>query len=153
MEVRDRVAEWLTEAGVEFERYGTSWRETLLHVHRDRSDCFFTLSLTFDPKDAEKGITFTEFYDYGAIGDDPGREYGYSVHAPYDALETLADAYAPDVSGSAQDRLIAAFKSLVAEDVLGDGRALEANQELVQQGFEAAGVATTTSTWSWINSD
>ncbi|MEU4291702.1 hypothetical protein AB0E63_26030 [Kribbella sp. NPDC026596] len=153
MEVRDRVADWLTEAGVEFERYGSAWRETLLKVRRAGNDCIFTLSLTFDPKEGDKGITFTEFYDYLPIGEDPGREYGYSVHAPYDALDTLANAYAPGVDGPAQDRLVGAFKSLVTQGVLADGMALEANQELVLHGFEAAGVESTTSVWSWINSD
>ena len=153
MEIRDRVAGWLTEAGVTFQQYGTAWRETLLKVHRNGNDCIFTLSLTFDPKAGDKGITFTEFYDYGPMGYDPGREYGYSVHAPYDALDTLADAYAPGTDGPAQDRLATAFKSLVTQGILGDGMTLQANQALVLQAFEAAGVEATTSVWSWVNSD
>jgi len=153
MEVRDRVAGWLTEAGVEFELYGSAWRETLLKVHRQSNDCIFTLSLTIDPEQGDKGITFTEFYDYGPRGDDPGREYGYSVHAPYDALRVLADAYAPGTEGSAQDRLVDAFKRLVTQGVLADGLALKANQEFVFRGFETAGVDATTSIWTWFNSD
>ncbi|HEY3507649.1 hypothetical protein [Kribbella sp. NPDC051137] len=152
MEVHDRVARWLTEAGVEFRSYGSAWRETLLRVHRQPGDCIFTLSLTIDPDRAAEGITFTEFYDYGPSGDDPGREYGYGVHAPYDALEALADAYNPG-DGPAQDRLISAFRDLVAAGVLGDGKALQVNQDVVLRGFEAAGVPVTTDTWVWLNSD
>ncbi|MFF0344303.1 hypothetical protein [Kribbella sp. NPDC004875] len=153
MEVRDRVAGWLTEAGMAFRSYGSAWRETLLRVHRQPNDCIFTLSLTIDPADRDKGITFTEFYDYGPSGDDPGREYGYSVHAPYDALDTLANAYAPGTQGPAQDRLVNAFKDLVATGELGDQRVLKANQETVLRGFEAAGVTATPDVWVWLNSD
>ncbi|MGW7686274.1 hypothetical protein ACWGID_36355 [Kribbella sp. NPDC054772] len=153
MEVRDRVAGWLTEAGVVFRSYGSAWRETLLRVHRQPSDCIFTLSLTIDPADRAKGITFTEFYDYGPSGDDPGREYGYSVHAPYDALDTLANAYAPGTDGPTQDRLVNAFKDLVATGQLGDQRVLKANQQAVLQGFETAGVPATPDVWVWLNSD
>ncbi|MFF0269452.1 hypothetical protein [Kribbella sp. NPDC004536] len=124
-------------------------RETLLRVHRP-NDCIFTLSLTIDPA---KDIMFTEFYDYGPSGDDPGREYGYSVHAPYDALKTLADAYAPGSEGPAKDRLIDAFKHLIASGELGDHLPLKTNQELVQRAFEAAGVMTAADTWVWHNSE
>ncbi|MEV5965783.1 hypothetical protein AB0L70_28710 [Kribbella sp. NPDC051952] len=124
-------------------------REELLRVHRMPSDCIFKLTLTID---ADR-ITFTEFYDYGPRGDDPGREYGYSVHAPYDALDQLADVYAPGTEGPAADRLVRAFNHLITEGVLGDGRGLKINQTKVFEGFEAAGVEPTTSVWSWINSD
>ncbi|TCO46996.1 hypothetical protein EV646_106235 [Kribbella antiqua] len=125
-------------------------RETLLRVQRD-DGCIFTLTLTLDPEGGERGITFTEFYDYGPLGDDPGREYGYSVHAPYDALDALADFYAKDAAGSAADRLVEALQTLVREGVLGDRLALKGNQHRVLEGFELAGVAPTTSVWSWIN--
>lgn len=152
MEVRDRVAGWLTEAGVEFERYGSAWRETLLNVYRDRTGCTFTLTLVLDPEAGDKGITFTEFYDYWPRDDDPGREYGYSVHAPYDALELLADAYAPATDGTPPERLADAFKAMVGAGVLGDGMPLKANRQRVLQDFESAGVTATTSGWSWFNS-
>ncbi|MFG1814975.1 hypothetical protein ACGFIF_14495 [Kribbella sp. NPDC049174] len=122
-------------------------RETLLRVHRDNG-CIFTLTLTLDPEGGDRGITFTEFYDYGPLGDDPGREYGYSVHAPYDAMETLADHYALDAPGSAADRLVEALRTLVQD---GDRLGLKGNQHRVLEGFEVAGVPATTSVWSWIN--
>ncbi|GAA1577257.1 hypothetical protein GCM10009804_37320 [Kribbella hippodromi] len=152
MEIRDRVAGWLTEAGVAFRSYGSAWRETLLRVHRP-NDCIFTLTLTIDPDARDKGILFTEFYDYGPSGDDPGREYGYSVHAPYAALEVLADAYAPGADGPAPERLINAFKDLVATGVLGDGMALKTNQAIVLRDFQAAGIDATPDVWVWLNSD
>ncbi|GAA2839979.1 hypothetical protein [Kribbella solani] len=152
MEIRDRVAGWLTEAGVTFRSYGSAWRETLLRVHRP-NDCIFTLTLTIDPDARAKGILFTEFYDYGPSGDDPGREYGYSVHAPYADLDVLADAYAPGTAGPAPERLIGAFKDLVAAGVLGDGMALKANQAVVLRDFRAAGVDATPDVWVWLNSD
>jgi hypothetical protein len=156
MEVRDRVADWLSEAGVEFKRYGTArtaWSETLLSVHRADRGCIFTLTLVLDPEAGDKGITFTEFYDYGPRGDDPGREYGYSVHALYDALGVLADAYAPGTDGTPAERLAGAFKAMVQAGVLGDDMPLKANRQRVSQGFAAAGVSATTSSWSWFNSD
>ena len=125
-------------------------RETLLEVHRDNG-CIFTLTLILDPEGGDKGVTFTEFYDYGPLGDDPGREYGYSVHAPYDALDTLADFYARDVDGTAADRLAEALRTLVREGVLGDRLGIKGNQRRVLEGFEVAGVPATTSVWSWIN--
>ncbi|HZX07782.1 hypothetical protein, partial [Kribbella sp.] len=152
MKVRDRVAGWLTEAGVEFRSYGSAWRETLLRVHRP-NDCIFTLSLTLDPDARDKGITFTEFYDYGPSGDDPGREYGYSVQAPYAALDVLADTYAPGMTGTARERLIGAFRDLVAKGVLGDGKALQANRDLVLRDFTAAGVEAVEDVWVWFNSE
>jgi hypothetical protein len=122
-------------------------RETLLRVHRENG-CIFTLTLLLDPEGGDRGITFTEFYDYGPASDDPGREYGYSVHAPYDALETLADHYAPDADGTPADRLVEALKVVVQD---GDRLGLKGSQRRVLEGFEVAGVPATTSVWSWIN--
>jgi hypothetical protein len=153
MQVRDRVAGWLAEAGVVYRSYGSAWRETLLRVYRQPNDCTFTLSLTIDPEGGDKGIVFSEFYEYLPRGDDPGREYAYGVQAPYDALEALANAYAPGTDGPPQDRLVSAFKSLVATGELGDGMALKANRELVLRSFEAAGVPATPDVWVWHNSD
>jgi hypothetical protein len=122
-------------------------RETLLRVHRP-DGCLFTLTLILDPEGGERGITFTEFYDYGPLGDDPGREYGYSVHAPYDALDTLADHYAPDAKGTPADRLVEALRTALHD---GDRLGLKGCQRRVLEGFQVAGVAATTSVWSWIN--
>jgi hypothetical protein len=122
-------------------------RETLLRVHRDNG-CIFTLTLILDPEGGEHGVTFTEFYDYLPSGDDPGREYGYSVHAPYDALDILADYYARDAPGSAADRLTEALRTLLQD---GDRLGLKGSQRRVLEGFQVAGVAATTSVWSWIH--
>jgi hypothetical protein len=122
-------------------------RETLLRVHRDNG-CTFTLTLILDPDGGDRGITFTEFYDYGPSGDDPGREYGYSVHAPYDALDVLANHYAPDAAGPADDRLVDALRTALHD---GDRLGLKGNQRRVFEGFQVAGVEPTTSVWSWIN--
>ncbi|TDD16270.1 hypothetical protein E1218_30095 [Kribbella turkmenica] len=122
-------------------------RETLLRVRRENS-CVFTLTLILDPDGGERGITFTEFYDYGPLGDDPGREYGYSVHAPYDTLDALANHYAPDAPGPAADRLAEGLRTALHD---GDRLGLKGSQHRVLEGFELAGVPATTSIWSWIN--
>ncbi|MFK4087713.1 hypothetical protein ACI2LF_26620 [Kribbella sp. NPDC020789] len=137
---------------MEIEEYGSQWRATLLRVHRE-SDCIFKLILVIDPERGSEGIVFTEFYDYGPLGDDPGREYGYSVQAPYAVLDVLADAYSPGIAGPARERLAGGLATLVDEGVLGDGMALKVNQAKVLAGFQAAGVPVTTSTWFWMNSD
>ncbi|WP_405056254.1 hypothetical protein OG474_26370 [Kribbella sp. NBC_01505] len=136
---------------MEIEEYGSQWRATLLRVHRE-SDCIFKLTLLVDPERGAEGIVFTEFYDYGPLGDDPGREYGYSVQAPYAVLDVLADAYSPGIAGPARQRLAGGLATLVDEGVLGDGLALKGNQEKVLAGFQAAGVPAKTSTWFWMNS-
>jgi hypothetical protein len=137
---------------VKIEQYGSQWQATLLRVHRE-SDCIFKLTLTIDPERGAKGIVFTEFYDYGPLGDDPGREYGYSVLAPYADLDVRADAYPPGIAGPARERLAGGLATLVDDGVLGDGLALKGNQEKVLAGFLAAGVPATTDIWFWMNSD
>jgi hypothetical protein len=137
---------------VKIEEYGSQWRATLLRVHRE-SDCIFTLTLVIDPERGAEGITFTEFYDYGPIEDDPGREYGYSVQAPYAVLDVLADAYSPGIAGPARERLAGGLATLVDDGVLGNGLPLQGNQAKVLAGFQAAGAPAKTSTWFWMNSD
>ncbi|TDD58406.1 hypothetical protein E1263_19505 [Kribbella antibiotica] len=137
---------------MEIEQGGSQWRATLLRVHRE-SDCVFTLTLLIDPDRGAEGIVFTEFYDYGPLGDDPGREYGYSVQAPYAVLDILADAYSPGIAGPARERLAGALATLVDQGVLGDGLALKENQARVLTGFQTAGVPAKANTWFWMNSE
>ncbi|GAA1615971.1 hypothetical protein GCM10009789_82530 [Kribbella sancticallisti] len=157
MEARDRVAGWLAAAGIPFQSYGSEWQTTLLKVHRRRNDCVFSLRVTLDPERGDEGIRFTEFYDYLPLADDPGREYGYTVHAPYDALPRLVDfleeSTGSNPAGSLQTRLIDCFAALIAEGELGDGLPLRENHLRVAGWFEAAGVPADTETWSWINSE
>ncbi len=160
MAVRDRVAGWLAEAGIPFQSYGSEWQTTLLRVHRQRNDCVFSLRVTLDPERGAEGIRFTEFYDYLPLADDPGREYGYTVHAPYESLPALV-AFLDDYLGqsgetdaaSLQTRLIDSLSTLIARGELGDSLPLRENHLRVARWFEAAGVPADTETWSWINSD
>ena len=157
MQIRDRVAGWLAEAGIPFQSYGSEWQTTLLRVHRQRNDCVFSLRVTLDPERGTEGIRFTEFYDYLPLADDPGREYGYTVHAPYESLATLVD-FLDDYlgrsgTGSPQARLIDSFGALISRGELGDDLPLRENHLQVARWFEAAGVPADTETWSWINSD
>ncbi|GAA0627855.1 hypothetical protein HPO96_36565 [Kribbella sandramycini] len=136
---------------MDIESYGTQWRATLLRADRP-SDCLFRLTLLVDPSRGAEGVVFTEFYDYAPLGTDPGREYGYSVNAPYDALDVLADAYSPG-DGPARERLADGLATLVMQGVLGNNLPLKGNQAKVLEGFLAAGVTATKSNWFWMNSD
>ena len=155
--VRDRVAGWLAAAGVTFQSYGSEWKTTLLKVHRQRNDCIFALRMTFDPERGAEGIRFTESYDYLPLADDPGREYTYTVQAPYDCLPALIAYFDQRLgrtsTGSPQARLIDCFTALITRGDLGDNLPLRENHLRVGTWFEAAGAPTTTDTWSWLNSD
>lgn len=157
MEIRDRVAGWLGEAGIPFQSYGSEWQTTLLRVHRRRNDCLFTLRVTLDPERGAEGIRFTEFYDYLPLADDPGREYGYTVHAPYAALLTIVNFFDEHLGrthpGSPQARLIESFSEVISRGELGDNLALRENHLQVARWFAAAGVPSDTETWNWVNSD
>lgn len=157
MAVRDRVAGWLTAARVEFKSWGNDWKETLLKVHRDSTDCIFTLTLTLDATDAGKGIRFAEHYDYLPTTGDAGREYAYSVHTAYSSAEALADffdeRFGRPTDGTPSDRLIANFAELVGRGELSDGLPLEENKDRVAGWFTEAGVPVETEKWSWFNSD
>jgi hypothetical protein len=91
------------------------------------------------------------------LADDPGREYGYTVHAPYEALPRLVEFFARRAgnssAGSLQVRLIDCLAALIADGELGDDLPLRENHLRVAAWFEAAGVPAATDTWSWINSD
>jgi len=132
-------------------------RETVFRVHRQPGDCIFTLWLTVDGQGGDKGISFTEFYDYGPLGDDPGREYGYTAYGPYSALGTLVGFLEGRLGwareGSLEDRLVACFAEFVVRGELGDGQALKSNYARVLAWFEAAGVPAASDTWFWMNSD
>lgn len=157
MAVRDRVAGWLTAAGIEFKSWGDDWNETLLSVHRANTDCLFTLTLTLDLTGGSKGIRFAEHYDYLPTKGDAGREYAYSVQTPYSSGEVLADFFderlGQPTDGPPTDRLIASFTALVARGELADGLPLEENQGRVARWFSEAGVPAETDKWSWFNSD
>jgi hypothetical protein len=157
MAVRDRFAGWLTAAGVEFKSWGADWKETLLSVHREKTDCIFTLTLTLDPEDATKGLRFAEHYDYLPSKGDAGREYAYSVHTPYSSVEVLAEFFekrlGQSTDGTPGDRLIASFATLVALGELAGGLPLEENQLRVAGWFEEAGVPAEPEKSSWFNSD
>jgi hypothetical protein len=157
MEIRDRLASWLAEAGIPFQSYGSEWQTTLLRVHRQRNDCIFTLRVTLDPERGPEGIRFTEFYDYLPLADDPGREYGYTVHAPYESLLTLVDFFDRHLErsshGSPQSRLIDDLSALISRGELGDALPLRENHLRVATWFETAGVPVDTETWTWVNSD
>ncbi|ADB30765.1 hypothetical protein Kfla_1670 [Kribbella flavida DSM 17836] len=132
-------------------------RELLLEVRRTRNDCVFGLRLTLDAQRGERGIAFAESYDYLPLPGDPGREYIYSVYAPYDALGPLT-AYFEQLlgqtfDGTPADRFVACFHALVAAGELGDNLALQENHRRVATWCEAAGIPAESETFSWINSD
>ncbi|MDT5013904.1 MAG: hypothetical protein QOD39_64 [Mycobacterium sp.] len=132
-------------------------RETLLSVHRQPTDCIFKLLLTLDPDGGDRGVSFSEYYDYGPLGDDAGREYAYTAYAPYSALEALVGFFEGLVGevgeGAADGRLVDCFTRLVARGELADGTVLKGNFEKVLAWFEAAGVPAASDTWFWMNSD
>lgn len=132
-------------------------RETLLNVRRQPTDCIFKLLLTLDPEAGDRGVSFSEYYDYGPLGDDAGREYAYTAYAPYSAMEALVAFFEAHLGqggqGAADGRLVDCFTRLVARGELADGPALKVNFEKVQEWFEAAGVPAASDTWFWMNSD
>lgn len=157
MTVRDRLASWYDEAGVPYtcRAFGRRRDVELVSVHRDRTDCIFTLTVSLDPDGEHEGIGLGEKYDYLARGDDAGREYAYTTYAPYSSLERLVGYFekADAREGDLEDRLIACFADLVARRQLGDHLPIEVNHDRAADWFEAAGVTAKKSTWSWFNSD
>jgi YD repeat-containing protein len=157
MAVRDRLAGRLTAAGIEFTTWGGAWTETLLSVHREKTDCIFTLTLKLDSTDDGQGIRFAERYDYLPRAADAGREYAYSVSTPSASAEPLAGFFderlGRPTTGSPTDRLIANFSALIERGDLGDGLPLEENQARVARWFAEAGVPAEPEKWSWFNSD
>lgn len=157
MTVRDRLASWYDEAGVPYtcRAFGRRRDVELVSVHRDRTDCIFTLTVSLDPDGEHEGIGLGEKYDYLARGDDAGREYAYTTYAPYSSLERLVGYFEKDDvrEGDLEDRLIACFADLVARRQLGDHLPIEVNHDRAADWFEAAGVTAKKSTWSWFNSD
>ncbi|MFI5709633.1 hypothetical protein [Kribbella sp. NPDC051620] len=157
MAVRDRVAGWLTAAGVEFKSWGHDWKETLLSVYRERTNCIFTLKLTLDATDEKAGIHFSEHYDYLPGSADTGREYAYSVQTPFGSAEALVEYFdqrlGQPTSGTLSERLVASFAAVTARGELADHLPLEENRDRVARWFTEAGVPLKTEKWSWFNSD
>ncbi|WP_328992829.1 hypothetical protein OG394_01085 [Kribbella sp. NBC_01245] len=157
MTVRDRLASWYDEAGVPYtcRAFGRRRDVGLVSVHRDRTNCIFTLTVSLDPDGEHEGIGLGEKYDYLATRNDAGREYAYTTYAPYSSLERLVGYFEKDDvrEGELEERLIACFADLVARGELGEQLPIEANHERAAAWFAAAGVPAKKSTWSWINSD
>lgn len=132
-------------------------RVTLVNVYRKSTDCIYKLILTLDAHDSEKGVSFTESYDYGPMADDPGREYGYTAYSPYSSIAKLTTYLEQRFEWVArgnepEEQLVSCFVELVAKGELRDGRPLQFNYSQVLAWFEAAGVPAASSTWSWISS-
>ncbi|HTJ31837.1 MAG TPA: hypothetical protein VL738_01270 [Dactylosporangium sp.] len=150
----ERVHEMFVAAGVESQRREER-RYPLLKVHRENTDCIFTLSLLVSSIDDK--ISFSEFYDYMPRSGDSGREYGYSAVTPYDSLGPLTAllesrlGVAPD--GALPDRLAACLREFVARGALGDGRPIEACRDQVALWYAEAGVPYRPDHWVWFNSD
>lgn len=131
--------------------------EQLLSVHRVQTRCVFTLTLSFNPGD--RGISFTEFYDYLPVPGDAGREYGYGVRTPYASLPILVDFFEARLGGTAEasgelaDRLTACFRDLIASGELGNDLPLRENNGRVTGWFAEAGVTFEPTDWFWFNSD
>jgi hypothetical protein len=148
---RDTVAGWLAAAGADCQVRGTAREERLLKVHRESTDCGFTLWLELDP--GGDRISFSERYDYLPRPGDPEREYAYGVRTPYASLAALVDLLAPGGGEDPEDRLVAGFATLVARGELADGLGLRENRDRVAGWFAAAGVSHEPTTSSWFNSD
>lgn len=156
MTVRDRLAGWYGEAGVPYtcRAFGRGRHIELVSVHRERTDCVFSLKVHLDPDDERKGIGLSETYDYLPSKSDPGREYAYSAYAPYSALERLVthlEAGAPG-DGELEQRLIDRLAARVDSGDLGAHLPIEANHDRAAEWFEQAGVPVEKENWSWFNS-
>jgi hypothetical protein len=157
---RARLAALVRDAGLQPTVTGFNRREKLLAVHRPATNCRFELSLVLDEQArADKGIRFAEDYDYYPQAGDPGREYGYHVYAPYEALERLVAYFerllavaAPPPPATLDDRLVACFRALVARGELTGEMPLQAAAERVDGWFAEAGAPHRRDTWVWIDS-
>lgn len=85
------------------------------------------------------------------MGDDPDREYAYTIYAPYDSLQTLVAFFEKSPGqGTLTDRLVGCFAALIEQGQLDGELPLREIHLRVARWFEQAGVPT--ETWAWINS-
>jgi hypothetical protein len=152
---RRLVAEWVTEAGVTPAVEGFARREEVLRVYRPSTDCVFELVLVMDASvTGDRGIVFSESYEYLPQSGDAGREYGYSVRTPYASLPALVDQLeAVPGEGDLEERLSRCFARLVETGELGGALELQVARDRVAARFVAAGVPAVTDSSSWISSD
>jgi hypothetical protein len=152
---RDRVAAWITDAGITATVEGFARTEEILKLYRPGTDCLFELVLTMDASaPGDHGIVFREKYEYLPQTGDAGREYSYSVTTPYTSLPTLvAHLETSPGEGGFEERLTRCFKHLVQTGELAGDLDLEVARDRVAARFVQAGVPAITDSSHWINSD
>ena len=151
---RNRVAAWITEAGVVATVEGFARTEEILKLYRPGPDCLFELVLTMDASaPGDRGIEFREKYEYLPQTGDAGREYSYSVTTPYTSLPALVAALETGPGeGDLEERVTRCFKHLVQTGELAGDLDIEAARDRVAARFVQAGVPAITDFSYWINS-
>jgi len=132
------------------------WHD-VLREHRDRSDCGFSLSVCFGDPPTDDLVRIREHYDYYAQRDDPGAEYSYTVLVARGELGELVGLLAAkagqiDLPADPEEALLTCLRTLVATGQLPTA-GLKAAHTTVQRWLDEAGIAHTTKSWAWINSD
>ncbi|GAA3948160.1 hypothetical protein [Actinoplanes auranticolor] len=152
---RDRVAAWITDAGITATVEGFARTEQILNLYRAGTDCLFELVLTLDASaPGDHGIEFREKYEYLPQTGDAGREYSYSVTTPYTSLPTLvAHLETTPGEGDLEERLTRCFKHLIQTGELAGNLDLQVARDRIAARFVQAGVPAITDSSSWINSD
>ncbi len=152
---RERVAAWITDAGVTATVEGFARTEEILKLYRPGSDCLFELVLTMDASaPGDHGIEFREKYEYLPQTGDAGREYSYSVTTPYTSLPALiAQLETSPGEGELEERLTRCFKHLLQTGELSGDLDLQVARDRVAARFVQAGVPAITDSSSWINSE
>jgi hypothetical protein len=152
---RELVAAWITDAGITATVDGFARTEQILKLYRLGTDCLFELVLTMDASaPGNSGIEFREKYEYLPQAGDAGREYSYSVTAPYTSLPALvADLETSPGEGDLEERLTRCLKHLVQTGELAGDLDREVARDRVAARFVHAGVPAITDSSSWINSD
>jgi hypothetical protein len=152
---RRLVAEWVNEAGVTPTVEGFARKEQVLKTYRSGTDCLFELVLVMDASvTGDRGIVFSEKYEYLPQSGDAGREYSYSVRTPYTSLPALvAQLETTPGEGDLEERLARCFRQLAGAGELTGELGLEVARDRVAARFVAAGVPAVTDSSSWFNSD
>lgn len=152
---RALVAEWITAAGVTPTVEGFARKEQVLKVYRAGTDCLFELVLVMDASaTGDRGIVFSEKYEYLPQSGDAGREYSYSVRTPYTSLGALvAHLETAPGEGELEGRLTGCFRQLAEAGELTGELGLEVARDRVAARFVEAGVPAVTDSSFWINSD